>query len=69
MIATALNTTVLLCYSQMQEANVIERETTSIKVRPALWRTAKIEAIKNGKTVSELVEEAIEAWMKEHKKK
>lgn len=46
----------------------MERETTSIKVRPDLWRDAKIEAIKHGKTVSELVEEAIEQWVKQRKK-
>jgi len=47
----------------------VVREATAIKVRPDLWKEAKIEAIKHDKTVSELVEEAIEAWMKEHKKK
>jgi hypothetical protein len=51
----------------MTETKTIERETTSIKVRPDLWRNAKIEAIKHGKTVSELVEEAIEAWVKQRK--
>ncbi len=52
----------------MTEVKAVERETTSIKVRPDLWRNAKIEAIKHGKTVSELVEEAIEAWVKQSKK-
>jgi len=46
----------------------MERETTSIKIRPDLWKDAKIEAIKRGKTVSELVEEAIESWVKQRKK-
>lgn len=50
----------------MQET--VERETTSIKVRPDLWKDAKIEAIRRGKTLSELVEEAIEAWVKQRKK-
>jgi hypothetical protein len=45
-----------------------ERETTSIKVRPSLWKEVKIEAIKHDKQVSEVIEEAIDAWMKEHKK-
>jgi len=53
----------------MSEAKGVEREATSIKVKPELWKEAKIEAIKQGKTVSELVEEAIEKWMKERKKK
>jgi predicted HicB family RNase H-like nuclease len=52
----------------MTEIKTVERETTSIKVRPDLWRSAKIEAIKHGKTVSELVEEAIEAWVKQRRK-
>jgi len=47
----------------------VVREATAIKIKPDLWKEAKIEAIKHDKTVSELVEEAIEAWMKEHKKK
>jgi hypothetical protein len=45
------------------------REATAIKIKPDLWKEAKIEAIKHDKTVSELVEEAIEDWMKTHKKK
>jgi hypothetical protein len=52
----------------MPETKSVERETTSIKVKPDIWRNAKIHAIKNGKTVSELVEEAIEAWVKQLKK-
>lgn len=53
----------------MPEQEAVERETTSIKVKPDLWKEAKIEAIKHEKTVSELVEEAIEAWIKERRKK
>ena len=52
----------------MPETETVAREATSIKVKPDLWKEAKIEAIKHGKTVSELVEEAIEAWIKEHQK-
>ena len=47
----------------------VQRETTSIKIKPDLWKEAKIEAIKHEKTVSELLEEALESWMKEHRKK
>jgi predicted HicB family RNase H-like nuclease len=53
----------------MPEGEATQRETTSIKVKPELWKEAKIEAIKQSMTVSELVEEAIETWMKERKKK
>jgi len=52
----------------MPEQETIQRETTSIKVKPDLWKEAKIEAIKHEKTISELVEEAIEAWIKDHRK-
>ena len=52
----------------MTVVKTVARETTSIKVRPDLWRDAKIEAIRHGETVSELVEEAIEAWVKQRKK-
>jgi predicted HicB family RNase H-like nuclease len=45
-----------------------KRTATSIKIKPKVWKEAKIEAIKQGKTVSELVEEAIEKWIKEHNK-
>ena len=52
----------------MPETQTVEREATSIKVKPDLWKDAKIEAIKHGKTVSELVEEAIEEWIRKHGK-
>ncbi len=53
----------------MPEQETVQRETTSIKVKPDLWKEAKIEAIKDGKTVSELVEEAIAEWIKNRKRK
>jgi hypothetical protein len=53
----------------MPEQETVQRETTSVKVKPDLWKEAKIEAVKQDKTVSELLEEALEAWLKEHKKK
>jgi len=66
-----LYTTNTLSYPvvRMPETETVQREATSIKVKPDLWKDAKIEAIRHGKTVSELVEEAIEAWIKDHKKK
>jgi len=42
------------------------KEPTSIKVNPDLWKEAKIEAIRHGKTLSEVVEEALEDWVKNH---
>ena len=38
------------------------REPTSIKIRPSIWKKAKIEAITQNKQLSQLVEEALEAW-------
>ena len=46
-----------------------KRTATSIKIKPTVWKEAKIEAIKQGKTVSELMEEAIVAYIKEYKEK
>jgi len=37
-----------------------------VSIKPNIWREAKIEAIRQNKTVSELVEEAVEAWIKAH---
>ncbi len=59
----------LAWYAMTEAGKAVVREATAIKVRPDLWKEAKIEAIKHDKTVSELVEEAIEAWIKENKKK
>ncbi len=46
-----------------------QKETTSIKVRPTLWKEVKIAAIKNDRQVSEVLEEAIENWLKDQSKK
>jgi len=53
---------------RMSKTEAVRKEVTSIKINPELWKEAKIEAIKHSITVSELVEGAIEAWIKEHKK-
>ena len=52
------------------KGNSTKRESTSIKIRPDVWKEAKIEAIKHDMDLSELVERAIEAWLnkKENKK-
>jgi predicted HicB family RNase H-like nuclease len=46
-----------------------KRTATSIKIKPTVWRDAKIQAIRDSITVSELVEQAIEKYIKEHEKK
>ncbi len=43
--------------------STIKREATSIKIRPDVWKEAKIEAIKQDMDLSELVEKAIEFYM------
>jgi urease gamma subunit len=53
----------------MSETKSEKRTATSIKIKPTVWKEAKIEAIRQGKTVSELMEEAIDTYIKEHRKK
>lgn len=53
----------------IKEHPTIKREATSIKIKPDLWKRAKIEAIQRDMDLSELVERAIEAWIKEEPKK
>jgi predicted HicB family RNase H-like nuclease len=53
----------------MSETKEEQRGKTSIKIKPKTWKDAKIEAIKENKTVSQLVEEAIEKYIREHGKK
>jgi predicted HicB family RNase H-like nuclease len=53
----------------MSETKTEKKEATSIKINPTVWKDAKIEAIKENKTVSQLVEEAIEKYIREHGKK
>jgi predicted HicB family RNase H-like nuclease len=45
--------------------SIEKRESTSLKIRPKVWKEAKIAAIKNDMELSELVEEAIERYLKE----
>jgi len=44
-----------------------KRVTTSIKIKPDVWKKAKIEAINEDIDLSELVEKAIERWVKDKK--
>jgi DNA-binding protein YbaB len=46
-----------------------QKEVTSVKVDPELWKEAKIESIKSGRTLSDIIEEALKEWLKETKKK
>ncbi len=40
-----------------------KREVTSLKIKPTLWKEAKIEAIRQDMELSELVERALIAWL------
>jgi hypothetical protein len=53
----------------MPETQAVQREATSIKVKPDVWKEFKVAAIREDKTVSQLLEDMIEAWLKEHKRK
>jgi hypothetical protein len=46
-----------------------KRVTTSIKINPDLWKKAKIEAIYQEIDLSELVEDAIQDWIKQEAKR
>ena len=43
------------------------RESTSLKIRPSVWKKAKHSAIEHDIQLSELVEKAVEKWVKENK--
>jgi hypothetical protein len=53
----------------MSEIKQEKKEATSIKINPELWKEAKIEAIREGKTVSELLEQAVQAWIDKQRAK
>lgn len=43
------------------------RESTSLKIRPSIWKKAKLSAVEHEIQLSELVEKAVEKWVKENK--
>ena len=40
---------------------------TSLRVNPDLWKEAKIEAIREGINLAEVVEQALEEWIKKRR--
>jgi len=42
---------------------------TSLRIDPELWKEAKIQAIKHDMTLTELLEEAIDCWIKQQQTK
>ena len=49
----------------MQEAET--RESTSLKIRPSVWKKAKVEAICDDVELSVFVEDAVIFWTKRRK--
>jgi predicted HicB family RNase H-like nuclease len=41
---------------------------TSLRIDPEIWKEAKIQAIKHDMTLTELLEEAINCWIKQQNK-
>jgi hypothetical protein len=41
---------------------------TSLRIDPEIWKQARVEAIQHDITLTQLVEEAINCWIKEKKK-
>jgi len=50
-----------------KELDASGRVATSIKIKPEVWKKAKIEAIKEDIELSTLVEKAINAWVRDNK--
>jgi hypothetical protein len=49
--------------SPKETDNTVKREVTSIKVRPEIWKEAKITAIRQDIDLSVLVERALEKYI------
>jgi hypothetical protein len=45
------------------KADAVKREPTSIKIRPDVWKEAKITAIRQDMELSELVEKALDEYI------
>lgn len=52
----------------MNKEKAIERVSTSIRINPDVWKDAKIQAIRDETTVSEMLENAIRKYI-EHQEK
>lgn len=49
--------------------NEKDQFVTSLRINPEIWKEAKVQAIKHDMTLTELVEEAINCWIKQQAKK
>jgi predicted HicB family RNase H-like nuclease len=48
--------------------NEKDQFVTSLRISPKIWKEAKVAAIQNDITLTQLVEEAISCWIKEKMK-
>jgi len=62
-------TSLVITVTMVNQTTVQKKASTSLNLNAELYKEARIEAIREGMTVSELVEEAIEAWIRERKKR
>jgi predicted HicB family RNase H-like nuclease len=49
--------------------NEKDQFVTSLRINPEIWKEAKIQAIKHDITLTELIEEAINCWIKQQVQK
>ena len=49
--------------------NEKDQFVTSLRINPNVWKNAKVEAIKNDITLTQLVEEAINCWINQKQAK
>jgi len=45
--------------------NEKDQFVTSLRINPKIWKEAKVQAIRHDITLTQLVEEAINCWIKE----
>ena len=48
-----------------KQEQMVKREVTSMKVNPDLWREAKIQAIREGITLGDFLDEALEMRLRD----
>jgi len=49
--------------------NKKDQFVTSLRINPEIWKEAKVQAIRNDMTLTEVVEEAIISWVKQKMQK
>jgi len=52
----------------MKKSKRSQRETTTVRIRPSLWATCKIQAIQEGRYASDLLEDALTTYLADSEK-